>query len=377
MNGRAINILITGCALALFLTGCGKEGGDDGEQPVEALTQTTELADYSAYVTLGQYTDLNIPVAVAAIAEEALQNSKNQLIESYNYFYAETEQITDREVILNDMINMDFTVTVDGEDIDWLSGEDVSYAVGAEQIDPELDQQMVGLEPGDTYDLVCTFAEDTDFTELAGRTVIFHVTVNYIYGEVQSAVWGDELVTIVTNGQYTSADAYEDYLYQSLLETAEAEQLQMYTDELWNTVLANCTFDELPADIIEENGENYYTSRKSLYEYYASYYSYSYEYYMETIQGMTDQEFHEQSYEYARIELERIYTAVTIYHDLGLEFTDEEFSRGVAALAEQYGYDSSAEFVESYGEEYIREVLVTQAVEEYLLEHNNMVVLAD
>jgi FKBP-type peptidyl-prolyl cis-trans isomerase (trigger factor) len=96
---------------------------------------------------------------------------------------------------------------------------------------------------------------------------------------------------------------------------------------------------------------------------------------MQEKQGMTDEEFHEKAYEYARTELERIYAAVTIYRELNMEFSDEEFSRGVAALAENYGYDSSSEFVDTYGEDYIREVLVTNKVEEYLLENNTMVVM--
>lgn len=370
MNRKSILALLLGGALALSLAACGKEE----QEPVESLAQTTELADYSSYVTLGQYTDLDIKVTTVEVTQEMLQERMNQAVEAYQFLYAEAEQITDRSTALGDNININFTTTVDGEKMELLSGEDVSYEIGSGQIEKSLDDQMVGLNPGQTYDLNCTFGEDTDFTELAGKQVTFHVTVNYIYGEVKSLEWGDELVSALTNGEYTSAEKYKDYLYERIQEEKNAGQQQEYKDGLWDAVLAGCTFGELPEDIIKENAENYYASQKALFEYYASYYSWSYDEYMQNKQGMTDEEFHEKSYEYARTELERIYVAVTIYRDLEMKFSDEDFSRGVAELAGRYGYGSSAQFVETYGEEYIREVLIADKVEKYLLEHNHMIV---
>lgn len=367
---KKIVALLLGSALITSLGACGKEE----QEPVEMLTQSTELADYSSRVTLGQYTDMDINVAEAVVTQEQMEERKNQAVEMYNYLFAGVEQITNRTIAMGDTINMDFTTTVDGMDMEMLSGSDLAYEVGSGQIEESLDAQMVGLSTGQTYDLECAFGADTDFEELAGKNVTFHVTVNYIYGEITSLAWGDELVTAVTSGKYTKAKDYEDYLQGQMQEEAQAQQQQEYITGIWDAVLAGCTFSGLPEDIIEKNAENYYASQKAVYEYYATYYDAAYEDYMREKQGMTDEEFHEKSYEYARTELERIYVAVTIFRELDMEMTDEEFSRGVAALTEQYGYDSSAGFVETYGEEYVREVLVTNKVEEYLQEHNNMIV---
>ncbi len=371
MNKKKVLALIVAGAFVLLMGGCGSK--QEEKEAVEALEQTTELADYSAYVTLGQYTGLDITVAKAEASEQALQERMDRLVVMYNSVYAEGDTITDRAVADGDVVSMDFTTTVDGESVSSLAGTDVSYEVGSEQIEESLDEQMIGLMPGASYDLSCTFATDTAFTELAGKEVTFHVTIDYIYGETNALEWGDELVKAVTGGEYSSADKYKDFLYEEIKAEEEAQQQQEYADKLWEAILANCTI-ELPADIVEANAESYYASQKEIYEYYATYYSYTYDEYMETVQEMTDEEFHEKAYEYAETELERIYAAVSIFKDLGMEFTDEEFSKGVAALAENYGYTSSAEFVEAYGEEYIREVLVTDKVEEHLMKENSIIV---
>jgi trigger factor len=372
MNKKTLFALVTGALIAVSLGGCGSS--KEEEKAVEQLAQTTELTDYSSYVTLGQYTDFEIAVDDAEVTEDMLNDRMEQVVDLYNYAYAETEQITDREVVMGDTIDIDFTTEADGETLSGLAGVGVSYGVGSGQIQESLDEQLVGLKPGKSYDIQCSFESDSDFEALAGKDVTFHVTINYIYGDTNTLEWGDELVSTITNGEYKKADKYKDYLYEQLQMTAEEEQKQEYIDALWEAVLADCTFAELPEDIIEENAESYYENQKAIYEYYATYYSYTYDEYMQEKQGMTDEEFHEKAYEYARTELERIYTAVTIFKAQGMELTDEEFSREVAELAERYGYDSSAEFVETYGEEYVREVIVTGIVEEYLQTNNKMTV---
>jgi trigger factor len=369
MNKKTLFALATGIAALLSFSGCA---GKTEDKQVEQLTQTTELADYSSYVTLGQYTGFDITVDDAEVTEEMLAERMNQVVDLYNYAYAETEQITDRDVAFGDTIDIDFTTEMDGETVSGLAGAGVSYGVGSGQIEESLDAQLVGLKPGKTYDIPCTFGSDSDFEQLAGKDVIFHVTINYIYGESNTLEWGDELVSTITNGEYKKADKYKEYLYEQLQTEAEEEQQEEYMDKLWEAVLNDCTFSNLPEDVIETNAESYYESQKAIYEYYATYYSYTYDEYMQEKQGMTDEEFHDKAYEYARTELERIYVAAAIFKAQGMELTDEDFSTEVAKLVEKYGYDSSAEFVETYGEEYVREVIVTGIVEDYLKTNSNM-----
>ncbi len=367
-------IFLTGCIMAAVLTGCGSQKQE--ETSVEMLTQTAPLADYSAYVTLGQYAGFEIPVEEAEVSQEELEERMAQTVEAYNYLYAVPVQITDRAVQEGDTVNLNFTTTVDGENQEALAGQDVSYVVGAGAIHPALDGQLVGKQPGNTYDLSCAFKEDTEFTGLEGRTAIFHVTVNYIYGETQSAVWGDEVAAAMSGGAYTDADDYKEHLYEQMCAEEKETQEKSYRDGLWESILDGCTFQELPQDVLAENAENYYQKTREQFEYYATYYSYTYDQYMEEIQGMTDAQFHEKAYEYARAELERIYAAVEIFRAEGMTFTDEDYSRGVAELAGNYGYGSSAEFVEAYGEEYIREVLIVRQVEAFLMEQSKMAVQA-
>lgn len=371
MKRKSIAAVLIGVLLVCSLGACTKK---DETAPVESLTQTTKMADYSSYVTLGQYTGLEVKVAEVLVSEEQMQEAMDQMVEMYNMLYAQTETIMDRKTVLGDTINMNFTTTMDGENVESLADSDISYEIGSGQIEKSLDEELVGLMPGQTYDLDCTFGADTDFTELAGKTVTFHLTLNYIYGETHTLEWGDELITALTEGEFKSAEQYKNEMYGQMQETAKTAQTQEYMDGLWELILADCTFGELPEETLKENAENYYAGRKAIFEYYATYYNLTYETYMLQKQGMTDEQFREQAYEYARTEMERIYAASALYKALGMEFSDEEFSRGAAGLAQRYGYPSSSGFVETYGEAYVREVLIVDKVEKYLMEHNKMIV---
>ena len=98
MKKRVLALAMAG-VMVFGLTACGKKGGDNTtttavdtnatsatESTTEAqpVSQTTQVADYSQYVTLGQYTGLEIAVDAAVVTDDDIQNYKDSCLYKYN-----------------------------------------------------------------------------------------------------------------------------------------------------------------------------------------------------------------------------------------------------------------------------------------------------
>lgn len=184
--------------------------------------------------------------------------------------------------------------------------------------------------------------------------------------------WGDEAASILSGGKYTNADAYKAYVKEELIKQKEAVQQKEFLNRIWDQIIEGSTFTINESDI-DAQAETYYNSQKDLYTTNASYYGLDYETYMEQKQGMTDEEFRGKCREYVIRERQRIMASSVIFYKQNMEISDKDFSKAVDGFVKQYsGYSSSAQFVEKFGEDYIREIIASQMVDKYLLSVNTM-----
>jgi trigger factor len=83
----------------------------------------------------------------------------------------------ERGVQVGDQITVDFVGTLEGEAFEGGNGEDVTFAVGQEQMIEDFDQAVLGVIPGESTEFDATFPDDYQAENLQGKTVHFEVTV--------------------------------------------------------------------------------------------------------------------------------------------------------------------------------------------------------
>lgn len=389
MKKRILALALAG-VMVFGLTACGRKDGNDtttaagdttaagtaesttGAQPVY---QTTQVADYGQYVALGQYTGLVIAVDAAVVTDDDIQNYKDSCLYYYNTYYVEPEHITTGTTAEGDVINLDYSGRLNGEAFDGGTAADQSYTVGSGRFISDLDEQLAGLEVGREYELPCTFPEDySNNPDLAGREVVFVVTVNYIEGEKDEYEWGDEFVSLYTNGEFTTAAAYEESFTAELLASAQESQQTEFDNDLWNTIIDNSTFNSLPEEKVAGIAEDYLSYYTEYFTYYASMYGMDMASYLAGMYGMTEEDLTAECRSMAEQEVKFIMTACEIYKALGNTLSDEEFNSRAQETAGAYGFESAAAFIEEYGEEYVRESFIFDIVSDYLSENNTMVI---
>ncbi len=334
---------------------------------------TRKLSDYSKYVTLGEYTNLEIEVGATDVTEEQVEEARQQVIDAFTT----KEELTEGTVQDKDSINLDFTGYLNGEEFEGGStdGEGYDYTIGGSFIS-DLNDQLIGLEVGKEYDLECTFPEDYGKDELNGQTVIFKVKVNCIYGEDIVPEYTDDLVNQYTSGDYTTIADYEKYLKDTIYEENVAYQESEYKAALWSTIIENCERNGYPEDKLDVFYNEYYAYYKDYYTYIATLNGSDYETFLAS-KGITDAEIQEGCMESAKYELEGFMVAIAIAKAEKISLTTDEMESLEADVVEQFSYGSIEEFESEYadyGENYIYETFIYDKVMEFLVENNTMVI---
>ena len=370
----AIGIIMTMTASALI--GCSKvKKIDDAETTAAEETQehvelTVEESDYSQYVTLGEYSGMDIEVDSAEVTQEQIDEAKNNVIK----MGTTQEQVTDRTVADGDKIHLQYTGYLDGVAFDnGSTGEaGTDYTIGGNYIS-DLNDQLIGLECGKEYSLNCRFPDDyPNSDELKGKDVVFVVTVDYIYGDDIVPEWNDEFINTYTNGDYTTVADYEVYMKETLAQNNESTQLQSYQAVCWATVLENCQISEYPQDKLDEISDAFFEFTVQSYNDMATQYSMTYEEILAAY-GITEDDIKEYCDEEAKVQLEYCMVAYEIAKKENIQLSEDDYNEMASSYASMTGYGTIAAIEEAMTQQYLYDSFTISKISEFLYDNNNMV----
>ena len=247
MKKRMISALVAAMS-AMSLVACSSETAQVDETTVAAVSEGTvtaaEAADvhakaesYRQYVTLGDYTTIKTTVSKDdyAVTDDDVMAE----VDTYRSYFAETNQITEGVVESGDTVNMDYAGYLDGVAFSGGTATDVSYTVGSGQFIDDLDQGLIGLTIGQEYDIPCTFPENYSSEDLAGKEVIFKVTVNYVEEKVLPDYDDAFVATLMEggDGSITTTAELEADIRSYLEEDAASSYNKAVYNEFMTTLL--------------------------------------------------------------------------------------------------------------------------------------------
>ncbi|MBW2596433.1 MAG: trigger factor, partial [Deltaproteobacteria bacterium] len=95
--------------------------------------------------------------------------------------YATIEDVEDdRALVNNDFAVIDFEGKLDGEARKELASEDYTLEIGSGSFVPGFEEQLVGMKKGESKDVTVTFPEEYGAKDIAGKEVLFSVTLKNI-----------------------------------------------------------------------------------------------------------------------------------------------------------------------------------------------------
>lgn len=133
----------------------------------------------------------------------------------------------DRPAALGDTTVIDFTGYLDGEAFAGGQGADFPLVLGSGQFIPGFEDQLVGTKAGDEVDVNVTFPENYHAANLAGKAVVFKVTVHKVQEQKQKPLTPEQEEQVkaqVAQQKKAMADQQiEDQVLGKILEEAQVD----------------------------------------------------------------------------------------------------------------------------------------------------------
>ena len=332
MKKRILACIVAACTV-LSLVGCGGEIKNDK-------------------IKITQYKGLEVDkVESAEVTDEDVEAS----IQSTLYTLSTTNEITDRPAQEGDEVTIDYAGKVDGVAFDGGTAEDQTITIGEGKFIDGFEEQIIGHNIGETFDINVTFPEGYS-EELGGKDAVFTITLDKIVERIIPELTEELLPQLSTTA--TTLDGYRAEVKKDL-ETSNAESAKSELEQLiWNSLIENCVIETYPEDKMKEVTSNI----ESQFTYMASYYGMEVSALIENYYGITLEEM-------AQNLIKQEFAVELIAEKEKLTLTAADYDKGLADYAEQYGYDDVEEFEEMVGKEELQKTLLQKRVGEFLMEN--------
>lgn len=364
---RAISFAILGFIAGVIIVFVGKN-------IYLAAIRTTPSTDMSAGLTAdGKIEGINVSDALTLVdydnitisdedvsTDEQVQEEIDKLLEEYK----EIDYDVSLEVADGDEVNIDYVGTIDGVEFEGGNSNNAGYdlTIGSGSFVDDFEQQLIGSHPGDDVTVYVTFPDDYTDDAVAGKDAEFAVSINGIYREPAFDDAFLEKNGLITD-KITNVDEYRASIAKNYYEDNLRNFLSTY-------IVENSTVNSYPKDYVKITKATTKANDEAMANYYSQMFSSSGMQASTNVWEMAGED-SELAYEKAlvgraqdAVKESMVYQA--IFEKAGLTI-DMEAAK--AEMNETNGDENYADnMVETYGEGYMAQTEMQDAVMDYLVD---------
>ena len=194
-------------------------------------------------VELGQYKGIEVERVEYTVTDEDVKKEINNRLEAQ----ARTVSV-DRPVQEGDSTVIDFAGFLGDEQFEGGTAENYTLKIGSHTFIPGFEEQMVGMNKGEQRDIKVTFPTDYQAEHLAGKEVIFKVTVHEISFE-EIPELDDDFVQ--DTSEFNTVAEFEANIREELEKRAKENSKFAYENAAVQKAVDNAKV-EIHKDIVEE-----------------------------------------------------------------------------------------------------------------------------
>jgi len=149
---------------------------------------------------------------------------------------------------MGDEVNIDFEGFFGDEAFEGGKGEDHPLRLGSGQFIPGFEDQIVGHNIGDEFDVVVTFPEDYQMADYAGKEATFKTKLKAISYEELPEI-NDDLIKDAT--EFDTVEEYRNDIKSKLVETAESQADSSFENDIMTAIIEkvdapipNCMYEQ-------------------------------------------------------------------------------------------------------------------------------------
>ena len=209
----------------------------------------TARVDVFPKVELNKYKDFNFKKVTVEISDADIEDALITLQERDMTY----EPVENRDTVQKgDVAVIDFEGKKDGVAFEGGTAKGFSLNIGSGQFIPGFEDGVIGMKKGETIDLNLTFPKEYNSAELAGKDVVFTVTVHEIKEKVKPEINDDFARDIDPNSK--GLDDLKSKLKKGLqTEADKATQLEAFGQILEQIVKENPF--EVPYSFVKEQSD--------------------------------------------------------------------------------------------------------------------------
>ncbi len=375
-------LLMIGLSVTLFAWGCGKKSVTDElnaqndsstntaeatQAPEDTAEDTAQVSpapqapvreayEVSDYITLGQYKGVKAVYDKLEVTDADVDNA----IEDELASNSTEEEVKGRAVQTGDIVNIDYEGLKDGVAFEGGTAQGYDLEIGSGNFIPGFEEGLVGHDVGEKVKLDLTFPADYPSEELAGKAVVFNVTINSIKAKKLPEL-NDEYVK--NNTDYDTVAEYKKGKRAELAAENEEEMKNAKIGSVIQAIISNSQISSYPQTLI-----NYYGyEMESYYLQYAQMFGMDLAAFIEA-NGMTQAAYDEQKKAYAENRAAQELVLNSVIKTENMVLTDDEYSKGLADYMEKYDVETEDEFYQNYGtKEQIQESLLWEKAVNFLV----------
>ncbi len=287
-------------------------------------------------IKLGDYKNLKVEKDKVEVTKEEIEHEITHLREQF----AEISVKENGEVETGDTVVIDFVGTVDGQPLEGGNGENYPLEIGTNTFIPGFEDGVKGMKVGEEKDLHLKFPDDYT-KELAGKEVIFHVTLHEIKSRILPEI-NEDFFKDLGYDKVTNEAELNSEVEKVLKDQKQAEADDKFLESVLETAAKNMEV-ELPEEIIDDEvhrmmhqfEEQLKTQGLNMEQYYK-------------FTNSTHEDMHKNMEPEAIKRIKYRYLIEAVSEKENIEVTDEEAEKDAEEMATNYGI-SKDELIKAFG----------------------------
>ena len=361
MKKKLFSVLLVG-ALAASLVACDSKKKEADKTPSTvnseinadeyAATITDNAGIYKTFVSLSDWKGMSVDLAESdyKVTDSDVEDYIQSLLEAT----ATTDAQTTGTTKSGDTIKLDYSGKLDGTAFSGGTATDASYTIGSGKFIDDLDKGLVGLTVGVETDIPCTFPESYQNSDLAGKQVVFTVTIKEIDVKVVPEL-NDEWVTAnasklgVSDAELTNVDDLRAYVKNYLETQAASNRSSTVFETAYSQMSDGLDVSEYPSEELADLLKTLNNNIDSEYQSYSSSYSSKEDYLKSAYKFESMDAFNEYADNYAKQYLLQKMIITMIAADNNITVSEDDINSTGEELASYYGYNDYQEILDTYG----------------------------
>ena len=366
--GRVIGVLILVLVVAIIAGALIFDAAKKSEKELNysiGLDATGKIKGVKAeqFVELADFNALNMNKTDYYPTAEEEQTYIDAIVESYPDL-SDKKNVTVKE---KDTVSVDYVGRIDGKEYEGGStnGMGVRVTLGTLTYPEEFENGIIGHKTGETFDVFVPFAEDFPNEELAGKTVVYTITLNGIY---ETAEFNDEFVK---KNFGNSVENAEDFLNKYRMNAAQDK----FDEYVKDYAVSESKVKTYPAGYLSKmkkfiKAKDYKQMETTNSTYQNLYGKDAYKDVLE-MRKMDKKEYRQEVLKSAKEQADENLIMQALFEKFDLTVSDEDIKEVTSSFG--FNEDEYDQAVERFGEPYLYEQAMINVVNNYLAENYNLI----